>query len=277
VIAEGLRDETHIGHLRQQPDIQVFTNPDSPVVHPSQLGPWIHKMMDGCRYGQSDRFPTGRPLRKNAVALGTLVASLPQMTKDVSKDMVMDFRQRSQNWFNQWLEERSMLLHASILHLDEEHPHVHGWFTPSLELIERGEWPLGKITFPHRSVLRSMQTDFFEAVGRHFYQDRVKPESSRRKRLDRRTAIQLRDMPEALTRHPIFDMGFYQCALALASLADQRGQQEQQIAMDLLKELLDMEAGITNREILDQIMAEQRKLYAEQRRDKGISSESRQK
>ena len=99
VIAEGLRDETHIGHLRQQPDIRVFTNPDSSVVHPSQLGSWIHKMMDGCRYGQSDRFPTGRPLRKNAVALGTLVASLPQMTKDVSKDMVMDFQQRSQNWF----------------------------------------------------------------------------------------------------------------------------------------------------------------------------------
>lgn len=55
VIAEGLRDETHIGHLRQQPDIRVFTNPDSPVVHPSQLGSWIHKMMNGCRYGQSDR------------------------------------------------------------------------------------------------------------------------------------------------------------------------------------------------------------------------------
>lgn len=33
VIAEGLRKATHIGHLTQPPQIEVFTNPNSPIEH----------------------------------------------------------------------------------------------------------------------------------------------------------------------------------------------------------------------------------------------------
>ena len=75
VIAEGLRSPTHIAHLSRAPEIEVF--PASGIVaRPELLSPWIERQMKACRYGQSERYPKGRPLRSNAVALGTLVASL---------------------------------------------------------------------------------------------------------------------------------------------------------------------------------------------------------
>lgn len=166
-------------------------------------------------------------MRKNSVALGTLVASLPQTTQEASKGVIYDFRERSQAWFEQWLNERDMLLHACVLHLDEKYPHIHGWFTPNLELIEKGEWPLGKTTFPQRAVLQKMQVDFFDSVGQHFYSQRVKPEAKRRVRLDRRTAVRLRDMPETITSHPIHDIGFFNAVLALARIADNKGLEQQ--------------------------------------------------
>lgn len=227
ILAEGLREETHISHLTQPPQIEIFTNSQSPVKHPRQLGDWINVAMSQCRFGGSDRYPNGRPLRKNSVAIGTLIASLPQRTLETPRDVISNFRELSQEWFNQWLSERDMLLHACVLHLDEEYPHIHGWFTPSLELIEQGDWPLGKVTFPQRAVLQKMQVDFFDTVGQHFYSQRVKPEAKRRVRLDRRTAVRLRDMPETITSHPIHDIGFFNAVLALARIADNKGLEQQ--------------------------------------------------
>lgn len=263
VIAEGLRKATHIGHLTQPPQIEVFTNPNSPIEHPEQLGAWINEQMSRCRYGQGGHYPKGRPLRKNAVALGTFITSLPQRSEDVSQDLIYDFRERSHAWFNQWLEERQMLLHTSILHLDEAYPHVHAWFTPNLDLIEQGKWPLGEVTFPQRAVLKKLQVDFFEEVGQHFYSQRVKPKSQRRKRLDRRTAIKLRDMPETLTSHPIHDLGFFNAAYALAKYSETRSAEQQANIMDAIKEVLDMEAGMSNREALMELIAEHRELNKE--------------
>lgn len=257
VLAEGLREETHISHLTQPPQIEIFTNPQSPVEHPRQLGRWINEAMDQCRFGGSERYPNGRPMRKNSVALGTLVASLPQTTQEASKDAIYDFRERSQAWFEQWLNERDMLLHACVLHLDEKYPHIHGWFTPNLELIEKGEWPLGKTTFPQRAVLQKLQVGFFEAVGQHFYSQRVKPEAKRRVRLDRRTAVRLRDMPETITTHPIHDIGFFNAVLAIARIADNKGLEQQANIMEAVREVLDMEAGLSNREALEVLIAEQ--------------------
>ncbi|GLR63742.1 hypothetical protein [Marinospirillum insulare] len=219
--------------------------------------------MEQCRYGRGGHYPEGRPLRSNSVALGTLVASLPQRTEDAPQDLIYDFRERSHAWFNQWLEERQMLLHASILHLDEAYPHVHAWFTPNLELIEQGEWPLGQVTFPKKGVLHNLQLDFFEQVGQHFYSQRVKPKSQRRKRLDRRTAIKLRDMPETLTSHPIHDLGFFNAAYAMAKYGETRSAEQQANIMDAIKEVLDMEAGMSNREALMELIAEHRELNKE--------------
>lgn len=260
VIAEGLRKATHIGHLTQPPQIEVFTNPNSPIEHPEQLGAWINEQMSRCRYGQGGHYPKGRPLRKNAVALGTFITSLPQRSEDVSQDLIYGFRERSHAWFNQWLEERQMLLHTSILHLDEAYPHVHAWFTPNLDLIEQGKWPLGEVTFPQRAVLKKLQVDFFEEVGQHFYSQRVKPKSQQRNRLDRKTAVRLRDMPEALTRNPVHDIGFFNCAFALAKVAEKKGVEGQALGMDMIKEVLDMEAGISNREAMMQLVAEDKEL-----------------
>lgn len=121
--------------------------------------------MDNCRYGKGGHYPNGRPLRKNSTAIGTLIASLPQKTLETPRVVIDDFRKRSQAWFNEWLDERDMLLHACVLHLDEAQPHIHGWFTPNLDLIEKGEWPLGLVTFLKRDVLQKLQKDFFENVG----------------------------------------------------------------------------------------------------------------
>ena len=69
VLAEGLREETHISHLTQPPQIEIFTNPSSPVKHPRQLGRWINNAMNRCFEGGGKRYPNGRPLRKNAVVI----------------------------------------------------------------------------------------------------------------------------------------------------------------------------------------------------------------
>lgn len=263
ILAEGLREDSHIRHLNQPADIEIYTNCASPIEEPDELGEWINQNMGQCRYGGSERYPNGRPLRKNAVAIGTLIASLPQKTSETPRAVIDDFRDRCIDWFNKWLEERDMLLHACVLHLDEEYPHIHGWFTPSLELIEQGEWPLGKVTFPQRAVLQKMQVDFFEKVGRHFYGQRAKPASQRRSRLDRRTAVRLRDMPETITSHPIYDIGFFNCAFAMAKLAESKGINEQTLAIDMVKELIGMEAGLTNREAFEALIMEHKQMNKE--------------
>ena len=105
--------------------------------------------------------------------------------------------------------------------------------------------------------------DFFENVGQHFYAQRAKPASQRRTRLDRRTAVRLRDMPETITSHPIHDIGFFNAVYAMAKLADSKGITEQTIAMDMVKELLDMEAGMSNREVFEELLAEHKQLNKE--------------
>lgn len=78
--------------------------------------------------------------------------------------------------------------------------------------------------------------------------------TQRRVRLDRKTAIRLRDMPETITSHPIHDIGFFNCAFAMAKLAESKGITEQTIAMDMVKELLDMKAGMSNREAFEELI-----------------------
>ena len=260
IIAEGLREDSHIRHLKQPIGIEIYTNDASPIEKPEELADWINKSMEQCRYGGSERYPNGRPLRKNAVAIGTMIASLPQKTSETPRATIDDFRDRCIDWFHTWLEERDMLLHAFILHLDEEYPHIHAWFTPNLELIERGEWTLGHVTFPKRHVLKKLQVDFFENVGQYFYGQRAKPASQRRTRLDRKTAIRLRDMPETITSHPIHDIGFFNAVYAMAKLAACKGIEQQTNIMDALKEVLDMEAGISNREALMELIAEHKQM-----------------
>lgn len=50
-------------------------------------------------------------------------------------------------------------------------------------------------------------------------------------RLDRRTAIKLRDKPETVTSHWIYDMVFFNCAFAFARIAESKGITEQANAM----------------------------------------------
>lgn len=260
IIAEGLREETHSHHLTEPPQIEIYNNPESPIKHPRELGRWINTKMDTCRFARSEYHPNGRKMRTDSVAIGTLIASLPQKTLETDRSVIDDFRERSQAWFKAWLEERDMLQHTCILHLDEAHPHIHIWFTPNLELIEKGEWPLGLTTFPKRNVLQKLQKDFFEDVGQHFYSQRTKPKSQRRMRLDRKTAIQLRDMPEAVTSHPIYDIGFFNFAFILEKIAGGKDAERQTHIMEAVMEALDTEAGITNREAFEELIAEHNEL-----------------
>lgn len=261
VIAEGLRTQTHISHLDKSPHIQVFNNPESPVENPLELGKWIEEKMVQCRYGSSERYPKGRPMRKNAVALGTLITSLPQRTVETPQEVVSKFRELSQSWLKGWLEERDMLLHTCILHLDEEYPHIHIWFTPSLELIEKGQWPLGQTTFPQRAVLRDLQVRFFENVGQHFSQSQlIKNIPKKLKKLDRRTATILRDLPDKLTNNPIFDIGFFNFILAFARIARTKNTEDRAATMDLIKEVLDIETSQSNKGIILALIDENDKL-----------------
>lgn len=262
VIAEGIREPTHTGHLERQPAILILDE-GAPIPKPSMLPEWIRESMDQCRYGQSDRYPNGRPLRKNAVALGAFVASLPTRTVDTPEEVISNFAADTSAWMREYLEDRQMMLHYTVVHLDEEHPHVHGWFTPNTDLIEKGDWPLGQVVYPQRQAIKDMQLDFFETVGQHFYHRQAKPKVQQRKRLDRKTAIRLRDMPETLTRHPVFDLGFMQAALALMRLAEEKGVTEQRLAYDLVQEMLSIEAGLSNRDLINQILDEQKMIAQE--------------
>ncbi|MGM0983951.1 MAG: hypothetical protein ACQEXG_11075 [Pseudomonadota bacterium] len=205
VLREGIRAETHSGHV-DAPDIRIQCHrPDNLAVQDYEA--WIEEKMASCatpfnRNGKEGK----RKLRPEAIAIGTIIASLPSPTRDTDPRIIESFREDVNAWAKEYLESRRMRLDYTITHLDEEYPHIHLWFTPCKEDTDNKLWSMSWVTKPPRPDLYEFGNSFFNEVGYKYYDRKAKPEEEQVKRINNRArAVQNRLPPgqsERTTGHP---------------------------------------------------------------------------
>jgi hypothetical protein len=201
IIAEGLREPSHISHLPGSPDIRV-DRLSSPVESPGDLFEWINQeMSEAFNVHLRDGSPVYRGLRKDALAIGTVIISHPQETRECPQDELDAFVSDTTKWVDAFLKDFDMLLHYRLTHLDEKYPHLHFWFTPLPNAVREGNWVLTSLCGQGKGFYHNLQQRFFKDVGHKYFDERAKPLEDRNKRLPRHIAVQQREQKSAaLTR-----------------------------------------------------------------------------
>lgn len=201
IIAEGLREPSHISHLPGSPDIRV-DHLSSPVDSPESLFDWINEQMGAAwnshiQAGQHVK----RALRKDALAIGTVIVSHPLETGECPEKEFEQFVADTTGWVEKLLQDFDMLLHYRLTHLDEKYPHLHFWFTPQPNEVREGNWVLTTLCGQGKGFYHNLQQRFFNDVGHKYFDERAKPLEDRNKRLPRHIAVQQReDNNAALSR-----------------------------------------------------------------------------
>jgi len=196
VIAEGLRAPTHISHLPGSPDI-VVDHMGSPVASPEDLSDWVNRQMETAvnTHIQSG-VAVSRSLRKDALAIGTVIISYPHETANFDRKEFDQFVSDSTEWVKSLLVDFQMLLHFRLTHLDEKYPHLHFWFTPQPNEQRNGNWVLASLCSEGKGFYHQLQKRFFFDVGHKYFDARAKPMEERNKRLPRHIAIHLQEQKE---------------------------------------------------------------------------------
>lgn len=194
ILAEGLRHPSHISHLTGPPRVQI-DHLQSPLDHPGDLAEWLSYQMDSTQNKsvRTDGTSYFRALRKDALAIGTVIASLPEPMSEFDPDRYKRFCNDTTEWFQDFLSPYELLLHFRIHHFDEEHPHFHLWFTPKGNDQRTFNWSLTSVCGQGRGFYHDLQKRFFEDVGKNFFVDRAKPANERIPRKSRRQAVIERD------------------------------------------------------------------------------------
>lgn len=205
ILGEGLRVAGFCSHVAS-PQLPIVHTLNAPVSDPRDFESWIVETMSKCREGH------GAKLRKNALAIGTAIVSLPESH---DPERIYDLRDLSEKFFARWFAAHDVTANFSIIHLDEAHPHVHIWATPSPKQYENGRWGLGSaFQLPGRE-LTLLQDMFHHAVGKPMGLARI-GEYPQGRRFDRRTLRMLAHNPATLRYSPQYETGFLN---ALDSLA----------------------------------------------------------
>lgn len=169
VLAEGRREPSHSRHV-DAPSIEV-TPVDAEWNSTREYQAWIETTMTNSvdlMNTQGGKI-VERKIRRDAPALGTVIASLPSETKDTPRETISRFRQECIDWFKDYLEKVGMRLNYCVLHLDEKYPHLHLWFTPGREMLSRREWKMGKVTNPSLPEKENMRRSFFREIGNRYF------------------------------------------------------------------------------------------------------------
>lgn len=194
VLAEGRRDPSHSRHVGA-PEIEV-TPVDAEWSSLREYQAWIETTMAQSVSPQNiEGKVVERKVRKDATAIGTVIASLPTETKDTSLEKIRQFRNECIDWLQVYLKKAGMRLNYCVLHLDENYPHLHLWFTPGREMLARREWAMSYVTNPSVIVKQNFRQDFYRDVGRRYVDELEKPKEERRRRIPSRAVAAANRLP----------------------------------------------------------------------------------
>lgn len=197
IIGEGLRLPGFCSHVERPLPPEVIAI-DSPVDDPMGYADWIASTMAECRE------QNGATLRRTALALGTIIVSLPS---DESINKVYDLRELAVNFFKRFLALHQIKADYSVVHLDESNPHVHIWATPSKKQYENNRWSLGGAFNLPGMGLTQLQDLYWHEVGIPLGLDR-KNEIPRGRRFSRNTLKAFQTNPMAMRYSPLYEAGF---------------------------------------------------------------------
>lgn len=193
IVAEGLRHPTHISHIPGAPRFNV-QHLDGPISDPEELPAWISSQMSRAKNPLSLKGKIHyRGVRKDAIAIGTIIASLPETLEHFDRDRFERFTEDTTDWAREFLASRDMLLHFRLEHLDELYPHMHLWFTPKGVELGDGTWSFASVLGRQKEFLHNFQMGYFDAVGHKYADSPSRPMEDRKIRLPRYMAIQQRD------------------------------------------------------------------------------------
>lgn len=196
IIAEGLRQPSHISHLPGKPSYEVV-HLDSPVADPSLLGVWIEEEMEAARnLVRRKGIEHQYRVKSTALAIGTVIASLPETLEDYDPVRFQNFAKDTTDWARDFLAPRDYLLHYRLEHLDELHPHIHLWFTPKPNNTRSGNWSFENLFQRKKGFLHETQKQYFSEVGYKYFDERAKPFIERNQRIPRYMAVKNRSESE---------------------------------------------------------------------------------
>lgn len=194
VLAEGRREPSHSRHV-DAPEIEV-TPVDAEWESLREYQAWIEATMAQSVSPQNiGGKVVERKVRKDATAIGTVIASLPTETKDTPLEKIKQFRNECIDWFKEYLGKAGMRLNYCVLHLDEKYPHLHLWFTPGRDMLSRREWAMSSVTNPSIRVKQNLRQDFYREVGRRYADELEKPKEERRRRIPSRAVAAANRLP----------------------------------------------------------------------------------
>lgn len=186
IIAEGRRAATHSSHIEGNPSLKIIPVEgewDDLMAYQA----WIERTMRESTVPMvSQGQVVRRRVRSDAIAIGTIITSLPSLTTETSPDVMEAFTQDSIAWARDYLDQRGMRLNYCVQHFDEKYPHIHLWFTPGEAMLAQGEWVLGYVSNPKLKEREFFRKDFFDQVGHRYVDELEKPEPERKPRIDRR-------------------------------------------------------------------------------------------
>lgn len=195
VLAVGRRDPSHSRHV-DSPAIEV-TPIDAEWDSIREYQAWIETTMGKCvnRMNAPNGKVIERKIRSDAPALGTVIASLPSLTKDTPQETIDRFREECTDWFKDYLGKLGMRLNYCVLHLDEKYPHLHLWFTPGKEMISRKDWKMSVVTNPSLPAKENMRRGFFRDIGHKYFDELEKPKEERKRRVPSRAVAAADRLP----------------------------------------------------------------------------------
>lgn len=195
ILAEGLRKPSHISHLPGAPRFSVTPLGDQ-VEDPQGLPGWIAEEMATSRNQVTIRGKLQeRKVRSDALAIGTIIASLPETMADYDEERFSSFCGDTTEWARDFLSARDYMLHFRLEHLDELHPHMHLWFTPKASGQREGNWSFNNLFGDtSKAFYHNLLENFYADVGHKYFERRARPSAERKKRMPRHFAIQQRDV-----------------------------------------------------------------------------------
>ena len=202
VIAEGLREPTHIKHLLRPPSI-TWSRIDSPVDSPADFEAWLLDEMDGAINSRLyDGVVYERRLRRDALAVGAVIASWPQPViaydnqEAYDEKLFREFASDTTEWFKAFFEPYEIMIHFRLEHYDEKYPHIHLWFTPYPNAQRTVNWSLATVCSGPKKFFHNMQKRYYDEVGYKYFDEWARPYEDRTPRVDRREAIRKRESEE---------------------------------------------------------------------------------
>lgn len=181
VLAEGQRVPAFSRHV-SRPSIRI--NPmDRHFESVDAYRAWIEEKMLAARNPASIKGQLHyRGVRQDAVAIGTVIVSLPSLTVDTSDELWEEFYKRTVFWIKAYLHNKGQSLDYVVEHFDEKYPHLHAWFTPNDEHVNQKLWSFGHVANPKLKEITQFRRDFYNQVGHKFVDALEKEKDQRVKR-----------------------------------------------------------------------------------------------